>query len=94
VGASTSFDRVRTYAQGIQQEVGTKLHTDTLQVVTHRRNDSLGKSTKRLYDSQTVVDIEETMTEGGGDDDSIHRKSDLNVDIGSQTSLLIHSIYM
>jgi len=77
-GASSSFDRVRTYDQGIEQELGTshdrRIKTSEpvtqVQAVAARRNDALKKNAKRYATvRQTADDIEEAMGEGGGDDD-------------------------
>ena len=86
MGASCSFDRVRTYDQDIQQEVGTRLlnnyiSKDTLQTVTDRRNSALEKNVKRVCDSQTTADIEEAMGEGRGDDDEEGESEDENEDV-------------
>ena len=54
---------------------------DTLQAVTDRRNSSLEKNVKRVCDSQTTADIEETMGEGRGDDDEEGESEDETEDV-------------
>ena len=78
-----SFDRVRTYDQGIQQECKWEQDyliktAETLQAVTDRRNAALEKNAKRVCDSQTAADIPEAMGEGGGDDDKGSKSEDEN----------------
>ena len=60
-GASSSFDRVRTYDQGIEQELGTSHDymiktaepVTQVQAVAAIRNDALKKNAKRVCNSET-----------------------------------------
>jgi hypothetical protein len=60
-GDSSSFDRVRTYDQGIEQELGTSHDyliktaepVTQVQAVAAIRNDALKKNAKRVCNSET-----------------------------------------
>jgi len=62
VGDVILFVRVRTYDPGILEQDYVRKMTETLQTQVVRRNSAAEKNTQR-------TDIDETMGEGGGDEE-------------------------
>ena len=59
---------IREFNKNWEQDYLIKT-TETLQAVTDRRNTTLEKNIKKVYDAQTAADIEVSKVESGRDDD-------------------------